>query len=365
MSSTKLRTFSITTVVAVLTLIAVMLVIPMSAPMTTGAQQAVSTTDYSAIYQQVSPSVVAISVISEANGRVLSAGSGSGFVIDTNGHIVTNNHVVDGATFIEVEFYDGTLTQADVVGLDPDSDLAVLSVDVPSEKLFPLQFGNSDVLNIGEPVLAIGSPYGQNWTLTTGIVSGVNRVIQGLSSFSIGGVIQTDAAINPGNSGGPLLNSFGQVIGVNSQILSESGSNSGVGFAIPGNLVQRVARSLIENGSVEYSYVGISGGDITLRTIQQLDLPDSTRGIIIREVSPGGPASQAGLHTASVATQVSSKGSSVFDVVTAVDGLSIKGMDDLISYLARNTSPGQQITLTVLRNGESVEQIPLTLSARP
>ncbi len=365
MSSEKLRMFSIPTIAALIVIFAVMIVAPLSAPAQVTAQQTITITDFSHIYQQVSPSVVAISVLTQANGRTIGAGTGSGFVIDKEGHIITNNHVVDDATFIEIEFFDGTLAQAEIVGLDPDSDLAVLDVDVPAERLFPLQFGNSDALIIGEPVMAIGSPYGQDWTLTTGIVSGMDRVITSLTSFSIGGVIQTDAAINPGNSGGPLLNSVGQVIGVNSQILSQSGSNSGVGFAVPGNLAQRVARSLIQNGSVEYSYIGISGEDVSLRMIQQLNLPDSTRGIIIASVVDSGPASRAGLRSASLATQVSTNATSTFDIVTAVDGLNIKGMDELISYLARATSPGQQISLTVLRNGQTTELIPVTLSARP
>jgi S1-C subfamily serine protease len=236
---------------------------------------------YTQVYRAVAPSVVAINVTIESRNRVIGEGTGSGFVIDKDGHIVTNNHVVDGATRIEVEFYDGTLTAADVVGLDPDSDLAVLKVDLPADKLYPVTFADSDDLVIGQIVLALGSPFGQDWTLTTGIVSALNRTMQGLSDFSIGNVIQTDAAINPGNSGGPLLDLEGRVIGVNSQIATTSDSNSGVGFAIPANLTQRVAQQLIENGVVEYSYIGISGGDVSLTLSQALELPADTRGVVV------------------------------------------------------------------------------------
>jgi S1-C subfamily serine protease len=328
------------------------------------AQQVNDFINYTQIYQQVSPSVVAIQVtITGRNGRTIGSSTGSGFVIDTQGHIVTNNHVVDDANFIEVEFYDGTLTEGRVIGLDPDSDLAVINVNVPSEKLFPIAFGDSNILLVGQPVVAIGSPFGQDWTLTTGIVSGLNRVLEGLSVYSIGGVIQTDAAINPGNSGGPLLNLNGQVIGVNSQIATESGSNSGVGFAIPSNLVQRVARELIQDGSVDYSYIGISGTDVTLSIIRTLNLPDNTRGIVVSQVISGGPAAQAGLRTSALTNQTNSAMN--VDVITAINGLSIKGMDELVSYLAGQTIPGQTITLSILRDGLQVINLPVVLSSRP
>jgi len=330
------------------------------------AQVAV-TNNYNQIYQQVSPSVVAINVtLAGRNGRTVGAGTGSGFVIDTNGHIVTNDHVVGEANSIEVEFFDGTLASAKVVGLDPASDLAVIQVDVAAEHLIPVKFGDSDALLIGQPVLAIGSPYGEDWTLTTGIVSGLNRVISGLTNFSIGGVIQTDAAINPGNSGGPLLDMNGQIIGVNSQIMSESGSNSGVGFAIPINLVQRVAQQLIEKGKAVYSYMGISGTDVTLSAIQKLGLPANTRGVLITETVNGGPAAQAGLHSVAVSDQTGNiSPDSSFDVVTAVGGNPIKGMNDLIAYLARKTQPGDKVTLTILRDGKQTINVDVTVTARP
>lgn len=326
---------------------------------------------YTQVYNAVSPSVVAINVVAHSEqagpfgqeGNVL--GSGSGFVIDTEGHIVTNNHVVDGATRIEVNFLDGTLALAEIVGLDPDSDLAVLKVDLPAEKLFPVEWGNSDELVIGQPVVAIGSPFGQRWTLTSGIISAVDRTIQGLSNFSIGGVIQTDASINPGNSGGPLLDLQGRVIGVNSQIISGSGSSAGVGFAIPSNLTQKVSQALIRDGFVSYSYLGISGTDVTLSLIEALNLPNDTRGVVVADVAPGGPAARAGLHNPGSET-VDIDGLEVpteIDIITAVNGVPLTGMGSLITYLAKNTIPGDEVTLTVLRNG--TEQIELTARLTP
>jgi S1-C subfamily serine protease len=317
---------------------------------------------FTQLYQAVSPSVVAIHVTSERNGQITGGGTGSGFVIDQQGHIVTNNHVVSDADTIEIEFFDGLLASADVVGLDPASDLAVLAVDIPTEQLIPVTFGDSDALLVGESVLAIGSPYGQDWTLTTGIISGLNRLIGGLTDFSIGGVIQTDAAINPGNSGGPLLNLNGQVVGVNSQILSESGSNSGVGFAIPSNLVQRVAQELIADGGVDYSYIGISGTDVSLAMLQELGITSgSVRGVLVAETVPNSPADLGGLQNANLSPQAAGN----FDIITAVNGVAIKGMDDLVAFLARETIPTQTITLTVLRNGTETIDLAVTLTARP
>ena len=320
-------------------------------------QTALQTNIFTQLYNEVSPSVVAISVSTVSRNRVISSGTGSGFVLDQDGHILTNDHVVDAATQIEIEFYDGTLAWAEIVGVDADSDLAVLKVNVDRNTLHPVTFGDSSALQVGETVLAIGSPFGQDWTLTSGIVSGLDRTIQGLSDFSIGGIIQTDAAINPGNSGGPLLNLDGHVIGVNSQIATTSESSAGVGFAVPGNLAQRVAQNLIDKGYVEYSYIGISGTDLTLSLNDSAGLPSNTRGIIITEVIRGGPADQAGLQAA---TQTA-----IQDIITAINDYPLKGMDDLISYLARETVPGQTVQLAVLRNGNSSSTIDLTLAARP
>lgn len=315
---------------------------------------------FTSVYEEASESVVAISVLSEQGG-----GAGSGFVIDADGHIVTNAHVVDGATEIVVNFRDGTITRAELIGTDLASDIAVIKVDLPAEQLQPIPFGNSDDLLIGQTVLAIGSPFGQRWTLTSGIVSALDRTIQGLTQFSVGGVIQTDASINPGNSGGPLINLNGEVVGVNSQIISQSRSSAGVGFAIPANLTQRVATTLIEEGEMVYSYIGISGGDVTLNLMEMLDLPNNFRGVVVSDIVDDGPAADSDLQEiAETRTQDGELVDVRADIITAVDGRSIDGMNDLITYLARNTQPDQTITLTVLRNGTEEIQIPVTLGSR-
>lgn len=291
---------------------------------------------YAAIYARVSQSVVSITVDS---------GSGSGFVYDTQGHIITNSHVVAGTRNIIVKFFDGTQARAQLVGADADSDLAVIKVNLPADKLHPVAFANSDQLVVGQMTVAIGSPFGQEWTLTTGVVSALDRTISSLSVFSIAGAIQTDASINPGNSGGPLLDLQGRVVGVNSQIASDTRQNSGVGFAVPSNLTQRVARELIDNGRVQYSYIGITGTDLSLTAIETLNLPNDTRGVIVTDVVAGAPADRAGLRTATRSTA---------DIITAVNGQSIGGIGELISYLSKYTVPGQQITLEVIRNGQRI-----------
>jgi 2-alkenal reductase len=325
------------------------------------------------VYNQVVPSVVSINVVARQAGSgsfapqdELALGTGTGFVIDTQGHIVTNNHVVEGATRIEVNFFDGTIVRGEVVGLDPDSDLAVIQVDVAPEELQPITFGDSDSLFIGQEVVAIGSPFGQRWTMTSGIVSALDRTIEGLTGFSIGSVIQTDAAINPGNSGGPLVNLQGQVIGVNSQIMSQTRSSSGIGFAVPSNLTQRVAQALIDTGSVEYSYLGISGRAITLSDIEALTLPSDARGVVIEYVEPGGPADQAGLRQPGNPVSVDGIPTNTsVDIITAIDGEPVTDMPVLIAYLAENTQPGQTVNLTVVRDGNQEMGMPLTLGARP
>jgi S1-C subfamily serine protease len=327
---------------------------------------------YSTIYNEVAPSVVSINVVARRAGGMqqrdgLAQGSGTGFVVDREGHIMTNFHVVEGAVQIEVNFFDGRIVRGEIVGTDPDSDLALLRVsDVPAEALYPVVLGDSDALFIGQEVVAIGSPFNQRWTMTTGIISALDRTIQGLTRFSIGAVIQTDAAINPGNSGGPLLNLRGEVIGVNSQIISRTASNSGIGFAIPSNLVQRVLRELLENGQVNYSYLGISGDEMSLAYIDALNLPNTARGVVVAAVEPGSPAARAGLRNP--ANPITIDGRRVprsVDIITAIDGVPIAGMPTLIAYLASNTQPGQTVTLTVLRNGTELLELPVTLSPRP
>jgi len=328
-----------------------------SSPLRTSYEQI-----FADVYNRVAPSVVSISVIARGGGNNPHSdddflrGGGTGFVYDTEGYIITNAHVVDEAEEIAVNFFDGTLARAEIVGADIDSDIAVLRVkDVDAERLSPVTFGDSSALMVGQATLAIGSPFGEDWTLTSGIVSALNRSIRGLSTFSTGGVIQTDTAINPGNSGGPLLNLDGEVIGVNTQILSATRSNSGIGFAVPSNLVQRVVVELIENGSVDYSYVGIQGSNIQLETIEEFDLPNDLQGAVVNAVVPGSPAARAGLEDPS---------ENGIDIITAIDDTPITSMDDLLGYLAGNTSPDDTVTITIYRDGESVE-LSLTLGKRP
>ena len=358
--------------VAMIALLIVGLVAPIS------AQSTSTDTTFTDIYNDVSPSVVSISVLATRDNGMgqeqQAGGSGTGFVLDNNGHIMTNNHVVEGATEIEVAFVDGTLARAEIIGLDPDSDLAVIQVDLPQEDLADLQpviFGNSAALEVGETVLAIGSPFGQRWTLTSGIVSAVNRSIQGLTNFSIGGVIQTDAAINPGNSGGPLLNLNGEVVGVNSQIISGARSNAGIGFAVPGNLARRAAENLIESGYMDYSYIGITGGNVSLDLIEAFNLPNDTQGIVVGDVTPGDPAARAGLQGAVFGQNTSEIGQGVpqsVDIITAINGEDLSGISELITYLAAETRPGETVTVSVMRvgtQGTEELQFDVRLTPRP
>ncbi|MEO8393506.1 MAG: trypsin-like peptidase domain-containing protein [Chloroflexota bacterium] len=339
-----------------------------------------SDTTYSNIYNQVGPSVVSINIVATQNGSTGSLvpgsqnqqgqvieGTGTGFVIDTQGDIVTNNHVVDGATRIEVNFFDGSIYRGTVVGVDADSDLAVVKVDRPADQLHPVTLGDSDKLFIGEGVVALGSPFNQPWTLTTGVISALGRQIDSLGQFQIGSVIQTDAAINPGNSGGPLVNLKGEVIGVNSQILSRSGSGSGIGFAIPSDLVKRVSQSIIQNGKVDYSYLGISGTDMNLYLIEALKLPNNARGVVVETVEASGPAGKAGIVAASN-LQTVENGVQVptsVDIITAVNNTPVTSMESLISFLGSQTKPGDTVTMTIVRNGTQQIDLPVTLTARP
>lgn len=314
---------------------------------------------YADVYNRVAPSVVSITTSSRSGGddQFFADGSGSGFIVDQLGHIVTNFHVIDAAERIEINMFDGTIVEADVVGIDPDSDLAVIKVDMPVDRLSPVPLGNSDDLLVGQSVLAMGNPFNKDWTLTYGIVSALNRTIIGLNNYSIGGVIQTDAAINPGNSGGPLLNLRGEVIGVNSQIELLNGvrQNAGVGYAIPSNLVSRVFTDIINFGEVQYSYIGITNRPIDLNLIDEFNLPNNLRGVAVRQVRPNTPAARGGLQT---------MGINSIDVITAVDGITIHSFDELVGYLSIYTRPGQTVQLTVYRNGGPVT-LNVTLDVRP
>ncbi len=332
------------------------------------------------IYEQVGPSVVNITV--EMSHPTVSGSdtppsdleitsSGSGFVWDTDGHIVTNYHVVEGADQVQVTFNDGTMSIADVVGEDEDSDLAVIKIDPAGYELVPVRLGSMDDVYVGMRVAAIGNPFGLQGTLTSGIVSAIGRSIPAPTvggNYSIPDSIQTDAAINPGNSGGPLLNERGEVIGVNAQIRSEVRANSGVGFAVPASIIGRVVPSLIETGTYAHSYLGVSGVTFSPLCGPELSLDPKQRGVIVEQVLDGGPAERAGLRGAS--RQVQTKFPSICpgvtggDLVTAIDGQPVTSFEEMLTYMARYTSPGDTVELTVLRNGEE-RQFDLTLSARP
>lgn len=302
-------------------------------------------------------------------GSLLPLVNGSGFVWDVQGHIVTNAHVVEEGRRFQVTFYDGAVAIGEVVGRDPDSDLAVIKIDPEGYELVPVKLGDMDEVFVGMRVAAIGNPFGLQGTLTSGIVSALGRTIPSTrGSYSIPDSIQTDAAINPGNSGGPLFNERGEVIGVNAQIRSEVRANSGVGFAIPVAIVERVVPSLIEKGYYDHSYMGISGMTFSPICGDEQGLDKDRRGVLVNEVMRGTPAARAGLRGADRAIRTAFPGvcpsGTGGDFIVAVDGRPLSTFDDLLVYLARYTSPGDTITLTVERQGQTLE-IPLTLAARP
>jgi 2-alkenal reductase len=323
------------------------------------------------IYQRANPAVVYIEVMARMGGGLEPLGSGSGFVIDQEGHIVTNNHVVENADALQVTFADGSVaSDVDILGLDPYSDLAVIQVNVAPERLMPLELGDSDALQVGQQVIAIGNPFGLQGTMTAGVVSAVGRtlrsqILQG-GSFSNPDVIQTDAAINPGNSGGPLLDSRGRVVGVNTAIRSNTGANAGIGFAVPVNTVKRIVPSLISEGAYEYPYLGItSNNNFTVAELAAtLDLPVD-QGVLIAEVQPGTAAAEAGLQGGDREVEVMGQ-SVVFggDIITAIDEEELRTFDDLVAYLVSDTEVGQEVLLTIIRDGREID-VPVMLGERP
>jgi len=281
--------------------------------------------------------------------------TGSGFVIDAAGHILTNNHVVSGADKITVQLGDSERSYtAKLVGNDPATDLALLQVDAPADQLHPLALGSSSAIQVGDPVVAIGNPFGLDRTVTSGIVSALQRQIQAPSGRSISNVIQTDAAINPGNSGGPLINGSGQVVGINSQIETGGGGsgNVGIGFAIPINTARDVVNQIENGGTVKHAFLGISGGTIDSALASALNLPVQT-GVLVQTVVPGGPAADAGLYGGD--TQATIDGAGVRlggDIITEIDGKRIGSMEDLVN-IVNGSQPGDRLTLTVLRGGHT------------
>lgn len=354
------------------------------------------TTLLARLYQQANPSVVNIRVAikpgadtsgllpdqpNQPNGQPNSPatpnanqpqpseeGDASGIVYDTNGDIVTNSHVVSDTTSIIVTFADDYSVKAKFVGIDLDSDLAVIKVDPGKEKLAPLTFADSDKLQVGERAVAIGNPYRLNGTMTQGIVSAVGRSLEGEQNagqdqrYLIPDVIQTDAPINPGNSGGPLLNSDGEVIGVNTWYLRQS---LGLGFAIPSNIVKKVIPALIKDGKISHAYLGIAGGTLYYELNELIGLDVNFHGVLVNEASPDGPAGKARLKSSTVQKQLNGETVNIGgDIITAIDGHPVNRFEDLLAYLFVHAEPGQMIKLTIYRDGKTMD-VPVTLTARP
>jgi S1-C subfamily serine protease len=331
------------------------------------------------LFTETQQSVVQVSGTSSDVNAFPGVSLGSGFVYDNSGRVITNYHVVAASdpNDINITFVDGTVYRARIVGTDQYSDLAVLHVeeeeDVPADKLIPLPLGNSSALRVGQEVAAIGNPFGLSGSMTEGIVSGLHRLIPvyqdpfsnvAAPAFSIPDVIQTDAAINPGNSGGPLLDRQGEVIGINTAIFSTTGGSAGVGFAIPSNTIAKIAPILIERGSFQHPWLGVSGIDMTPEIGEAVGLGEP-KGFLVIEAVPGGPADSAGVRGGDTPVQLS--GGEIplgGDVILAINDRDVRKIDDMLGYLEQATQVGETVTLTVWRDGQIIE-IPVTLGARP
>lgn len=368
----------------------------------------VTTQTYIDLYNQLNDSVVNIQVVAEGSGLDLSQfqiipdpenpdqetpdlpddfhqnietipvqAQGSGFVYDKEGHIITNNHVVADATRITVIFSDDTEAEAEIVGTDPGSDLAVIKVDVDPDHLKPVVIGDSDSLQVGQLVAAIGNPFGLTGSMSTGIISGLGRTLPGGATspsgvaFNIPDIIQTDTAINPGNSGGPLLNLSGEVIGVNTAIQTNgttfgtTPSFGGISYVVPSNILTQVVPQLIENGEISYPWLGISGTTLTDDLATAMDLPVEQNGVLVYEVIEDGPAAEAGLQGSDEQTTINGFNAIIGgDVITKMNDQVINNFDDLLTYIVRQTSVGQTVTLEIIRDGET-QTVEVTLLARP
>jgi len=324
------------------------------------------------LYDAVSPGVVLIQQVGDTG-----SGLGSGFVYSGEGYIVTNFHVIDGAKDLEVDFPSGYKTRGVIKATDLDSDLAVIKVDAPADQLHPLPLGDSDIVKVGQTVVAIGNPFGLNNTMTMGIVSAKGRTMDSMRQtedgnfYSTGDMIQTDASINPGNSGGPLLNLSGEIIGLNRSIRTTGTNsngdpvNSGIGFAVSVNIIKRVVPLLIQNGIYDYPYLGIStppGGDLSLLEREELGL-NTTSGAYLVDVISGGPADKAGLIGGNKTTNIRGLQAGG-DLIIAVDNRPVKVFGDLMSYIMTNKSPGDSVVIRVIRNNQEKE-FSLTLGKRP
>jgi S1-C subfamily serine protease len=291
--------------------------------------------------------------------------AGSGWVYDTEGHIVTNNHVVEDAQALTVTFQSGTVLSAKVVGLDPYSDMAVIKVNAPNGVLHPLEIGISSELLVGETAIAIGNPFGLANTMTVGVISATGRQMDATDGYVVVDVIQTDAAINPGNSGGPLLNLKGEVIGMNTAIISSTNDFSGIGFAIPSDTITREITSLIETGEYEHPWLGISGYNMFPALAEAMGLDNNTKGTLVARVVEDGPADEAGLIGSTTTATVGGYPFDIGgDVIIGVNGLTMDSFYKLQVYLTRNTQPNETVTMSIIRDGE-VMSVEFTLGVRP
>jgi S1-C subfamily serine protease len=319
------------------------------------------------IYRRDAPGVVVVTAVTETqdpfSGTQQASSLGSGFVLNRDGYILTNAHVVLDATAVEVGFSSGDTYPAEVVGVDESTDVGVLKVDVPADALTPLELGSADDVAVGDPVVAIGNPLGTERTITSGIISAVAREIDSLvPGIKIYGALQTDAAINHGNSGGPLIDRNARVIGINSQILSENNGNVGIGFAIPIDTAKRVAEQIIDTGHAQHTFLGIEGTELVPEIAKAVDIPVD-HGVLVADVTPDSPAEKAGVRggdeTRTVEGQTITLGG---DVITAIDGERMESFSDLAGTVASHR-PVDRVTLDVVRDGETL-QIDVTLAAR-
>jgi S1-C subfamily serine protease len=315
------------------------------------------------VYKHASLGVVHITSTALAydvfSNPVPQKGTGTGFVVDDRGYILTNNHVVEEADSLEVTLPDKSKVSAKLIGRDPSNDLAVIKISVPKEKLFPLKLGSSDTVQVGQMAIAIGNPFGLDRTVTRGVISSMGRTLRSESGRQIRGVIQTDAPINPGNSGGPLLNSRGEVVGINSAIYTPSGGSVGIGFAIPIDTAKRLLPQLIAKGRVSHPWLGVAGLDITPEVANALKLP-VRQGIVVMQVSPKGPVDRAGIRGSTRRARVGNTLVSVGgDIIVAVDSRKVTSIDDLTAFLDGERKVGDQVKIELLRDGR-----PLAVSVR-
>ena len=315
------------------------------------------------IFEKSEPGVVRVNIQRNQTESDV-GGVGSGFVFDTQGHIITNAHVVKDATKTIVTFLDGRSYNAEIIGVDEYTDIGVIKVNADLKLLNPLSLGDSSNLQVGEPITAIGNPFGLSGSMTSGIISQMGRLLPSDSGYSIPDVIQTDAAINPGNSGGPLLNMRGEIVGINTAIQSTTGEFTGVGFAIPSQTVAKIVPTLISDGEYKHPWIGISGTDIDLEIASVMEL-ENTLGFLIITVIEDSPASDAGLIGSNKMIEVEGRGYSIGgDIIVSVDGIDVRKIDDILIHLQRGKAVGDEMVLEVLRDGRTTN-VTIVLQERP